>query len=120
MTTHLDKLADMLNLSPYQKYALAAGGDKYNISRLVKRGGLLYAPYDTDGILGAVGDLLRGHRADLIGQNKILLRAQRRIRFHAAGFHSVRIGGFMYYADASGAAISRVAFLRGIQSNTAR
>lgn len=120
MNPHLDKLSEMLNLSPYQKKALVAGQGKYNMARLVKRGGLLYAPYDAGGLMGMAADLLYGRRADLIGRNKTLLHAQRGIRFHSAGFHSVRVGGFMYYADASGAAISRTAFMRGIQNVTAR
>lgn len=114
MDAHLEKLSDILSLSPYQKSALAAGGQKYNMSRLVKRGGVLYAPYGARGLAGALADLFMGRRADLIGQNKTLLHAQRGIKFYAAGYHCVRIGRFMYYADASGAAISRRAFLRGI------
>ena len=120
MNPHLDKLSEMLNLSPYQKNTLAAGAGKYDMSRLVKRGGLLYAPYDAGGLSGIAADLLRGRRADLIGRNKTLLRNMRGIRFYSAGFHSVRVGGFMYYADASGAAISRAAFMRGIQNAAAR
>ncbi len=114
MNSQLDKLSDILSLSPYQKSALAAGADKYNMSRLVKRGGVLYAPYGARGLFGTVVDFVRGPRADLIGCNKTLLHAQRGIRFYAAGYHCVRIGRFMYYADASGAAISRRVFMRGI------
>lgn len=120
MDSHLEKLSDMLRLSPYQKEALAAGAGKYNMSRLVKRGGLLYAPYDSRGLFDMATNLLRGHRADLIGYNKTLLRAHRRIKFHAAGYHSVRVGRFVYYADASGAAISRRAFMRGIENYASR
>jgi len=114
MDAQLEKLSDLLSLSPYQKNTLAAGVDKYNMSRLVKRGGVLYAPYGARGLTGAVADFFMGRRADLIGQNKTLLRAQRRIKFFRGGYHCVRIGRFMYYADASGAAISRRAFMRGI------
>lgn len=120
MNSHLDKLSDMLRLSPYQKEVLAAGEGKYNMSRLVKRGGLLYAPYGARGAAAVVADLLRGRRADLIGPSKTLVRDMRGIKFHAAGFHSVRIGRFTYYADASGAAISRRAFLRGIEDHGSR
>lgn len=120
MNPQIDKLSEMLNLSPYQKNALAAGAGKYDMSRLVKCGGLLYAPYEASGLMEKVVDLLRGCRADLIGKNKTLLRSQRGIRFYGAGFHSVRVGGFMYYADASGTAISRAEFIRGIQNAAAR
>jgi len=116
MDTQLEKLSDLLSLSPYQKFTLAAGLDKYNISRLIKRGGVLYVPRRSHGLLGVAADFFMGRRADLIGRNKTLLHAQRRIKFYAAGYHCVRIGRFMYYADASGAAISRRAFLRGIEA----
>ena len=56
MNPHLDKLSEMLNLSPYQKNTLAAGAGKYDMSRLVKRGGLLYAPYDAGGLIGIAAD----------------------------------------------------------------
>ena len=44
MNPQIEKLSRMLNLSPYQSQTLVGGSDKYNMSRLVKRGGLLYAP----------------------------------------------------------------------------
>ncbi len=116
MNPQIEKLSRMLNLSPYQSQTLVGGSDKYNMSRLVKRGGLLYAPYNMRGVFGRASDILRGRRADLIGYNKTLLRGQRGIKFYAAGYHCVRIGRFMYYADSTGAAISRRAFLRGINT----
>ncbi len=120
MNPQIEKLSRMLNLSPYQSQALAMGGEKYNMSRLVKRGGLLYAPYNMRGIFGAASDMLRGRRADLIGHSKTLLRAQRGIKFYADGYHCVRIGRFMYYADATGAAISRRAFMRAVNMREVR
>ena len=92
MNPHLDKLSEMLNLSPYQKNALAEGQGKYDMSRLVKRGALLYAPYDAGGLIGMAADLLRGRRADLIGRNKTLLRNMRGIRFYSAGCRDITRG----------------------------
>ena len=85
MNPQIEKLSRMLNLSPYQAQTLVGGSDKYNMSRLVKRGGLLYAPYNMRGVFGRASDILRGRRADLIGYNKTLLRGQRGIKFYAAG-----------------------------------
>ena len=52
MNPQIEKLSRMLNLSPYQSQTLVGGSDKYNMSRLVKRGGLLYAPYNMRGVFG--------------------------------------------------------------------
>jgi hypothetical protein len=84
------------------------------MSRLEKRGGVLYAPYVAHGFWGRVSHVLFGARADLIGKNKTLLRAQRKIRFYANGFHCVKIGRYTYYADASGQVMSQQDFKREI------
>lgn len=110
MNSQIEKIAEQLNLTPYQKAILSVAGKKYNMSRLEKRGGLLYAPYNAKNLM----DFFRGCRADLIGRNKTLLCGHRGIKFYSAGFHAVRIGRNMYYADNNGAAISRCAFMRGI------
>lgn len=112
MDARFEKLSHTMNLTPYQAQVLAAGADKYDMSRLVKRGPVLYAPHAVRGIWQNAVRLFAGRRADLIGKTKTLLRAQRRIKFFPGGFHCVRIGRFMYYADAGGAAISREAFRR--------
>ena len=87
----------------------------YNIARLQKRGGVLYAPYATHGMFGWLGKVLFGGRADLIGKNHMLLRAQKNIRFCANGYHCVRVGRYTYYADAMGNAVSRSEFLKKTQ-----
>lgn len=104
----------MLNLSQYQLNKLKMSYDQYNISRLEKRGGVLYVPYIYHGFFGFLSKILFGVRADLIGKNKTLLRAQRNIKFCANGYHSVRVGKYTYYADADGQAVSKNDFLRGI------
>lgn len=112
MYTKFDALAHNLNLNQYQLNKLKIHIDKYNIARLEKRGGVLYAPYVPHGLWGWIGKLLFGARADLIGPNKLLLRAQRNIKFTANGYHSVKVGRYVYYANACGQIVSREEFLR--------
>ena len=44
MNSDIDKLADVLGLSTYQRNVLKSNPDIYNLSRLIKRGSALYAP----------------------------------------------------------------------------
>lgn len=111
MYNKIDCLAQNLNLSSYQTNKLKMDYDKYNISRLEKRGGVLYAPYVVHGFLERVYNLFLGRRADLIGQNRILLQAQRNIKFCANGYHCVKVGRYTYYADATGRVVSRNEFI---------
>ena len=113
MGDNINILAHNLNLSPYQVSKLKMHSHKYNMGRLEKRGGVLYAPYATHGVVGFFIKVLFGVRADLIGQNKTLLQAQKNIRFFANGYHSVRVGKYTYYADADGRNVSRDDFMRG-------
>lgn len=114
MYDYIHNLSKNLNLTQYQENKILSDYEKYNVSRLEKRGGVLYAPYVVHGFLGCVSRMLFGERADLIGKNKTLLRAQRNIRFYANGFHCVKIGRYTYYADASGRVISQHDFERKI------
>ena len=107
----VDVLAKNLNLSSYQTTKLKSRYDMYKISKLEKRGGVLFAPYQSSGVLGWFTRILFGVRADLIGENKVLLRAQRNIKFCANGYHSVRVGRYTYYADATGNVVSRSQFI---------
>ncbi len=116
MHAYINSLAQNLNLSAYQANKIKADYDKYNVSRLQKRGGVLYAPYVVHGVWGRVSRVLFGATADLIGQNKTLLRAQRNIRFFANGLHSVKIGRYTYYADATGKSISQHEFETRLQN----
>lgn len=116
MQDYANKLIDMLKLSQYQSSKLKTNYDRYNISRLQKRGGVLYAPYATRGVWQYLVRVLCGARADLIGQNKTLLQAQRNIKFCANGYHSVRVGKYTYYADASGRTVSRDEFIKGFKN----
>lgn len=110
MHNNIHALVHNLNLSEYQENKIKSHYDRYNISRLEKRGGLLYAPYVVHGFWGRVSRVLFGVRADLIAENKTLLQAQRNIKFCANGFHSVKVGKYTYYADARGENISKYDF----------
>ncbi len=116
MHENINKLTALLNLNSYQINKLKDNYAIYNMAGLQKRGGILYAPYLSSGLCGWMVRILFGVRADLIGQNKILLRAQRRIKFYANGYHCVRVGRRVYYADATGQVVSRDEFLRNKQN----
>ena len=111
MYGNLNNLAANLNLTDYQFSKLKTYYDRYNLSGLQKRGGILYAPYVAHSLLQKIKQFLFGAPADLIGQNKTLLQAQRKIKFCANGYHCVRVGRYVYYADAMGNVISRSEFL---------
>lgn len=116
MHDYTDKLLHNLNLTSYQENKIKSHCDRYNMSRLEKRGGVLYAPYVVHGFWGHVSRILFGVRADLIGQNKTLLQAQRNIKFYANGLHCVKIGRYTYYADARGNILSRYEFKQEINN----
>lgn len=110
MYRNLDVLAHNLNLTNYQFSKLKTHYDRYDIGGLQKRGGILYAPYFSRGLWQRFKCFLFGVPADLIGTDKTLLQAQRKIRFYANGYHCVRVGRYVYYADACGNVISRDEF----------
>ena len=116
MYDYIDKISFNLRLTPYQSDILKNNIQKYNMGRIVKRGGVLYVPYVSRGIFAWIAKFVCGSRADLIGQNKILIQNRRKINFYKDGYHCVKIGHYKYYADASGQAISREDFLRNIKS----
>ena len=116
MPERLNHLCQMLSLSQYQTNKIKAHYDRYNISRLQKRGGVLYVPYATRGPWQYILRILFGARADLIAHDKTLLQAQRNIKFYANGFHCVRVGRHTYYADASGRVVSQNAFMKNINN----
>ncbi len=98
-------LCEQLRLSPYQSYVLENNAKKYNLDKLVKRGGILYAPhaYDDRGNLGEyLSRLLFGPRADLVGLDKMLVSGQRRVKIYSSGIFSAYRNGLKYYADAMG------------------
>lgn len=109
MQADIDKLVATLNLTEYQAHVLRTRHHQYDMTGLVKRGGVLYVPRsasDGPGIVHYIRRILFGRRADLIGRDKILLQAVRRIKFMADGLHCVRIGQYQYWADKNGQSVS--------------
>ena len=84
--SNINNLVVYLRLTPYQSQMLEHNIDKYNVGRVVKRGGVLYVPYMSRGILGWIKSIFFGVQADLIGPNKVLVRNRRNIRFFKNGY----------------------------------
>ena len=112
MHDYIDELSFNLCLTPYQSDVLKNNTQKYNMGRIVKRGGVVYVPYVSHGIFSGLVKIICGARADLIGQNKMLIKNRRNIKFCKNGYYCIKIGPYTYYADASGQAISKEDFLR--------
>lgn len=112
MNADIEKLATVMGLSQYQKNILKSNSAAYDISHLVKRGDVLYAPRVTHSFIQSFCDLFIGRSADLIGKNKMLVCNRRGVQFFARGFYSVAVGRYKYYADENGDIISRRAFMQ--------
>ncbi len=112
MYDYIDNITKTLRLTPYQSYVLKNNTHKYNVARIVKRGGVVYVPYLSRGFINYLIKLFCGTSADLIGQSQILVRNKRNIKFCNDGYHCVQVGQYTYYADAKGRNISRDEFLR--------
>lgn len=112
MQDYINILSKQLNLSQYQENKLKTQSYKYDVTRLQKRGGVLYAPYVTHGLFDWCIKFLFGRPADLIGPKYVLLRAQRKVKFCANGYHCVRVGRHRYYANAFGDIVSKNEFLK--------
>lgn len=112
MHKNIDKITTMLGLNLYQANKLKLHYERYDVTGLQKRGGVLFAPYAERGVFGRLRRFFFGEQADLIGSNKVLLQAQRRIKFYANGYHSVRVGRYTYYANSVGQVVSKDEFLR--------
>ena len=115
----LEKLAKILKLSQYQRNILISNQDKYDMTGLIKRGDVLYAPHSlrTKSVFEILYRAFTGKSADLIGQDKMLLQGQRKIKFYAGGFHCVSVGQFKYYADPDGRAIPKHIFEQIVSAN---
>ena len=112
---HVHRLSQHLRLTPYQTYILELNCKKYDFSRLVKRGTVLYCPYlhgDRKRMREHISRMFFGPRADLIGPDRLIIRDQRGIRVYATGFYSARRNGVKYYADPLGNRIYRNMFWR--------
>ncbi len=70
MNTRIDEIVVKMGLSQYQANVLRSHPDIYVLSRLVKRGCVLYAPRATHGFYNFIQRLIMGRRGDLIGYDK--------------------------------------------------
>lgn len=114
MEKNVELLSRHLNLSEFQSRVLRENCDRYDMSRLEKRGGVLYAPHRAKkgNLFERARRILRGAAADLIGADKMLVRGRCGVRFCAHGMHVVQIGKFKCYCDHTGCIISREDFYR--------
>lgn len=115
MHNHIDNLSKNLRLTQYQSDLLKNNTHKYNIGRIVKRGGIVYVPYTPHGLFAWIAKFIFGAHADLIAPHKTLIKKQRNIKFCKNGYHCVKLGAYTYYGDAAGQAISRNEFLKNTQ-----
>lgn len=100
------RIAQQLRLSPYQTHVLEKNAMAYDLSRLVKRGLVLYAPYKEPN--HSLAKRLLGPRADLIGEDSLLVCDQRGIKLYSSGFFRAKDSqGRTYYADHNGMVIDR-------------
>ncbi len=117
MKESVARKCEHLNLSPYQTYLITQNHEKYDIDKLVKRGNVLYAPYRRNhsrGFVDACLKILHGPRADLIGNEQMLVQDKRSIKIYGPGFHTVYDKGKKYYADYNGRRLAREVFFKVI------
>jgi len=106
----LTDLSQKLNLTSYQICVIEKNYYKYNLNRLVQQGGLLYAPYRCDyvgNLQDVISKLFCGQRADLIGQDRMLVINKRGIKVYNDGCFSACINGEKYQGDAFGNPIEK-------------
>jgi hypothetical protein len=112
--THIENISHRLQLSPYQSYILLINGHKYRLDSLMKRGEVLYAPYTcnlTRNTKDYFGKILFGHRADLIGSDKMLVIGQRGVKLYPTGLYKAfDHSGQHYYANSQGHRVARSIF----------
>ncbi|MCL1902471.1 MAG: hypothetical protein FWG18_02470 [Alphaproteobacteria bacterium] len=110
----VEKISERMRLSPYQVYILSMNVHKYDESRLMKRGEVLYAPYRcslSKDMRDYLSKIFLGPRADLIGSDRMLIIGQRGIRLYPSGlFKTSDNTGRKYYADSMGQKIDRSSF----------
>lgn len=105
------KISNRLRLSPYQSFMLEKNAHLYNLDGLQKRGDVLMAPYKCDkscGFWDWLAKQVYGSRVDLIGTDKVLLRAQRGITLFSTGFYSAYDKYGKYFADSNGTRTSKM------------
>ena len=110
----MDKLINKLRLNSFQQKALFGNPEKYDLNGLVRKGVLVYAPLANQGsgcLAGKLSRFFHGPKADLIGEDKILVSEQRGIKLYRTGFYRARDkDGRRYYADSTGKKLSHYEF----------
>ncbi len=82
------QLSEILRLTPYQTAILEKNSHLYDLSRLVKRGGVLYVPYRNSAAhpwRDAAARLVLGQMADLIGPDDTLACGVRGAKLYSDG-----------------------------------
>ena len=105
----VERLIDLMRLSPYQAHIIRNFYYKYDLSGLKKTGPVVLAPYRSEtcsGLRDSIGRLVMGRRADLIGSDRILAQNQRGIKVYPGGFFKASMSGRRCYADPHGNVIS--------------
>jgi len=109
----MDKAIDKLNLNTYQQHVLFGNPEKYDITGIVKKGVVVFAPLNEQCrcLAEKLTRLFHGPKADLIGENKILATNQRGIKLYSAGFYRAKDeDGKHYYADSNGSHVTHEEF----------
>jgi hypothetical protein len=111
------KLIDSLRLNDFQQKALFSNPEKYDLDKLVKKGVVIYAPIakQCKCLKGRIKRLFFGPRADLVGENKILVENKRHIKLYRTGFYHSKDKDGCYWADSTGRKISRKEFFKIIK-----
>jgi hypothetical protein len=81
-------LCCQLHMTPYQSYIIQNNWLRYDLTRLVKVGSVLYAPYRCNRISSfcdCIKRIFLGRRADLIGEDRIIVIGKRGIKVYNDG-----------------------------------
>ena len=116
--SRVSALCNALHLSHYQSHILERNSNIYDLARLIKLGGNLYAPYNfsqNDFLAEVWLRMFFGPRADLIGPDEMLLHDIRGIKLYPSGCFSAYIQGEKCYADRDGKRMPQRAFVRAIE-----
>ena len=109
------KMIERMRLNKFQQNMLFGNPHRYDLAKVVKKGVVVYAPLakKSHSFIAALHNFFMGERADLIGENKILVREQRGIKLYATGFYRAKSkNGHCYYYDSVGNKISHDQFRR--------
>ncbi len=104
--TEFEKLVYTLDLSPFQAREIYLNRDSYDMSRIEKRGPVLFVPHRAS----LISRIVHGRRGDVIGRDRMFLAGAQRVKMCAGGYHTGCVGASTYYGTPDGRAIMRDAF----------